>query len=245
MFLILNTATQFTAPLHAKRFSSVKQARNDFIVHGHRTVDSECARRKLPRGFHRTPPFALRLSCTGQTDQYMKWLESTRRPPMEDGSSSSTSTRPLSYLEQLEQRRLEQSNNAVRPRDSAPEQTINTARKRQGFWKRLQGAFTNLFPEKETALQRLRSYGLAAILAYGFFDAITYSASFVIALITFKRATDNAPLTWQNFLKVVAGMWLLNNFSRPFRIAGALLLAPLVDQFVVKPVARRFKPMSG
>lgn len=33
-------------------------------------------------------------------------------------------------------------------------------------------------------------------------------------------------------------MWGINNFSRPFRIAGALALAPVVDRRVVKPVGR-------
>lgn len=31
-------------------------------------------------------------------------------------------------------------------------------------------------------------------------------------------------------------MWGINNLSRPFRIAGAIALAPVVDRRVVKPI---------
>lgn len=40
--------------------------------------------------------------------------------------------------------------------------------------------------------------------------------------------------------KVLAIMWGLNNLSRPFRIAGALAIAPLVDRRIVKPLAKFF-----
>lgn len=38
-------------------------------------------------------------------------------------------------------------------------------------------------------------------------------------------------------------MWGLNNLSRPFRVAGALALAPLMDRRVVKPVGAFFGRM--
>lgn len=38
--------------------------------------------------------------------------------------------------------------------------------------------------------------------------------------------------------QVLALMWGINNFSRPFRIAGALALAPVVDRRIVKPFGR-------
>ncbi|KAK4532748.1 hypothetical protein CCYA_CCYA13G3605 [Cyanidiococcus yangmingshanensis] len=182
-----------------------------------------------------------RLSCTGQSDQYMKWLESTRRSPEFDKNAGASTARPLSYLEQLEQRRLQQRQDGPQYNSAEPKRSVIQNATSQSLWKRLFSLFGNMSTERGTALQKLRSYGLAAVLAYGIFDAITYTTSFVVALITFKRTTNNAPLTWQNLLKVVAGMWLLNNFSRPFRIAGALLLAPLVDRHVVKPLSIRFR----
>lgn len=33
-------------------------------------------------------------------------------------------------------------------------------------------------------------------------------------------------------------MWGLNNLSRPFRIAGTLALAPIVDRRLVKPFGK-------
>lgn len=35
-------------------------------------------------------------------------------------------------------------------------------------------------------------------------------------------------------------MWGINNLSRPFRIAGAIALAPVMDRRVVKPVGAFF-----
>lgn len=40
------------------------------------------------------------------------------------------------------------------------------------------------------------------------------------------------------FAQVLALMWGINNLSRPFRIAGALALAPVVDRRIVKPIGR-------
>ncbi|GJQ15894.1 hypothetical protein GpartN1_g7685.t1 [Galdieria partita] len=88
--------------------------------------------------------------------------------------------------------------------------------------------------------QVVKTYGVAAILSYGIFDAITYSISFIIALIGFIRTTGK-PLTWKTFPVVFGLMWGINNFSRPFRVAGALLLAPLMDKYVVQPLRKRWK----
>lgn len=40
--------------------------------------------------------------------------------------------------------------------------------------------------------------------------------------------------------QVLALMWGINNLSRPFRIAGAIALAPVIDRRVVKPVGAFF-----
>jgi hypothetical protein len=188
-----------------------------------------------------TQRVSWRLSCTGQTDQYMKWLESTRRPSGSEAATGTASARPLSYLEQLEQRRLQPQQADTETMSNGQTHPAIQHKGKIGFFERLRILFGVSSTEKSTAMQKLRAYGLAAVLAYGIFDAITYSTSFLIALITFKRATNNAPLTWQNLLKVVAGMWIINNFSRPFRIAGALLLAPFVDRHIVKPLSTRLR----
>ncbi|KAA8497119.1 hypothetical protein FVE85_0848 [Porphyridium purpureum] len=88
-----------------------------------------------------------------------------------------------------------------------------------------------------SGMQKLRKYGIAAIISYGMFDAVTYSLSFLLALKTFTIKTGR-PLCWATFPQVFALMWGINNFSRPFRIAGALLLSPFVDQYIVQPVRK-------
>ena len=186
--------------------------------------------------------WALRLSCTGESSEYLASLNRNRPQEGESTDSGPPPQSQLSYLEKLEQQRLKSpagdaSGATPPPAGGAAPGTVGTG----GWWARL-CAFLGLSPKttqtRQSRLAQLRAYGVAAIIAYGMFDAVTYSLSFVIALAGFKRATNNAPLTWQNLLKVVGGMWLLNNFSRPFRVAGALLLAPVVDRHIVKPIGR-------
>lgn len=94
--------------------------------------------------------------------------------------------------------------------------------------------------EKRSALRAgaLRNYGIAAFLSYGFFDFITYTISFLFSLRAF--VASGKTLTWQTLPQVLALMWGINNLSRPFRIAGALALAPVVDRRVVKPISAFF-----
>jgi hypothetical protein len=73
----------------------------------------------------------------------------------------------------------------------------------------------------------LRSYGLAAVIAYGLFDACTYGVSLLLAMRAYVAA--GKVVTTKTLPQVLAIMWGINNFSRPFRIAGALALAPIVD----------------
>jgi hypothetical protein len=92
-----------------------------------------------------------------------------------------------------------------------------------------------------SAGQVVKKYGVAAILSYGLFDAVTYSLSFIIALIGYIRTTGK-PLTWKTFPLVFGLMWGINNFSRPFRVAGALLLAPWMDKYIVQRWKRSHQP---
>lgn len=94
--------------------------------------------------------------------------------------------------------------------------------------------------EKRSALRAgaLRNYGIAAFISYGFFDFITYTISFLFSVRAF--IASGKTLTWQTLPQVLALMWGINNLSRPFRIAGALALAPVVDRRIVKPVSAFF-----
>lgn len=84
-----------------------------------------------------------------------------------------------------------------------------------------------------TAAATLRTYGLSAVLAYGLFDAVTYSLSAVLAARAYLAA--GGVLGWAAAPKIFAGMWLINNVSRPLRVAGALALAPVVERWLVRP----------
>lgn len=95
------------------------------------------------------------------------------------------------------------------------------------------------YDKNVSAAQVMKTYGVAAILSYGVFDAVTYTISFLLALIGFIRTTGK-PLTWKTFPLVFGLMWGINNFSRPFRIVGALLLAPWMDRYIVQPWKKRF-----
>mmetsp|Transcript_22506 Transcript_22506/g.38858 ORF Transcript_22506/g.38858 Transcript_22506/m.38858 type:complete len:267 (+) Transcript_22506:182-982(+) len=104
--------------------------------------------------------------------------------------------------------------------------------------------------EHKSAMEQLKKYGPAAIVAYGMFDAVTYSLSFMIALFSLKgfaassaSATTGAAAANPSLAKVLALMWGINNFSRPFRIAGALLLAPKIDEFVIQPIRNLAKDL--
>mmetsp|Transcript_2330 Transcript_2330/g.4085 ORF Transcript_2330/g.4085 Transcript_2330/m.4085 type:complete len:212 (-) Transcript_2330:30-665(-) len=93
--------------------------------------------------------------------------------------------------------------------------------------------------ENKSMVAKLRSYGLAAVLSYGIFDAITYGFSFILALKGYQASTGST-LTLKTFPQIFALMWGINNFSRPFRIAGALFLAPSMDLYIIKPIKARF-----
>ncbi|CAN8071185.1 unnamed protein product [Agarophyton chilense] len=109
-----------------------------------------------------------------------------------------------------------------------PKTSRKTLRSTFGAWLK-----NTMSKRKNLKANVLRNYGIAAFISYGFFDALTYSFSFMISLQTYIAA--GKVLTWKTLPQVLALMWGINNFSRPFRIAGALALAPMVDRRVVKP----------
>lgn len=42
-----------------------------------------------------------------------------------------------------------------------------------------------------------------------------------------------APGQWKSFLAIYAGMWVVNNFIRPIRVAAAVAISPQFDEAVL------------
>lgn len=103
--------------------------------------------------------------------------------------------------------------------------------------------FAALFRSLRARKQTLASYGVAALISYGLFDAVTYSVSFLLSLRAYIAAGKT--LTWRTLPQVLAVMWGINNLSRPFRVAGALALAPVVDRRIVQPIRSFLSKRSG
>ncbi|KAH9619548.1 hypothetical protein KSS87_021316 [Heliosperma pusillum] len=77
---------------------------------------------------------------------------------------------------------------------------------------------------------KLAKLGLAAVLAYGLFDGVTYTSFFVMAFLGYEKSTGKNPAAnIQALIGIVIMMWTGNNVTRPFRVAGAAALAPTID----------------
>ncbi|KNA18754.1 hypothetical protein SOVF_067860 [Spinacia oleracea] len=82
---------------------------------------------------------------------------------------------------------------------------------------------------------KLAKLGLAAVLAYGLFDGVTYTSFFVMAFLGYEKSTGNNPAAnIKSLIGIVLLMWAGNNVTRPFRVAGAAALAPVIDQELKK-----------
>ncbi|RLM75053.1 uncharacterized protein C2845_PM15G20730 [Panicum miliaceum] len=93
-----------------------------------------------------------------------------------------------------------------------------------GFW-------TKWMVQSAEARARVAKLGLAAVLAYGLFDAITYTTFFVLAFLGYEKSTGKNPAAnLKALLGIVILMWTGNNVTRPFRVAGAAALAPVIDK---------------
>ncbi|KAK1325892.1 hypothetical protein QJS10_CPA01g03006 [Acorus calamus] len=82
---------------------------------------------------------------------------------------------------------------------------------------------------------KVAKLGLSAVLAYGLFDAVTYTTFFVLAFLGYEKSTGKNPAAnLQALLGIVILMWSGNNVTRPFRVAGAAALAPFIDKGLKK-----------
>ncbi|KAL3366903.1 hypothetical protein AABB24_011561 [Solanum stoloniferum] len=94
----------------------------------------------------------------------------------------------------------------------------------RGFWKK--------WKENSAEMSaKLAKLGLAAVLAYGIIDGVTYTSFFVLAFMGYEKTTGNNPAAnLQSLLGIIIAMWTGNNVTRPFRVAGAAALAPAIDK---------------
>lgn len=114
------------------------------------------------------------------------------------------------------------------PGNPSPQEQEEQRRSLTSWWKNWQ---TNA-SEMRAQVAKL---GLAAVLAYGLFDGITYTSFFVLAFLGYEKSTGQNPAAnLKALLGVVVLMWTGNNVTRPLRVAGAAALAPLIDRFLKK-----------
>ncbi|WCJ27923.1 hypothetical protein M5689_009639 [Euphorbia peplus] len=94
----------------------------------------------------------------------------------------------------------------------------------KGFW-------NNWKVNSAEMRSKLAKLGLAAVLAYGLFDGVTYTSFFVLAFLGYEKSTGNNPAAnLKALLGIVIAMWTGNNITRPFRVGGAAALAPVIDK---------------
>jgi hypothetical protein len=97
-----------------------------------------------------------------------------------------------------------------------------------GWWKTQQAKTAEL-------RSKLASLGLAAILAYGMFDGLSYTIAFSIAFLGYEAQTGlNPTQNVADIIKICILMWAGNNVTRPFRLAGAAALAPFMDTTMIR-----------
>ncbi|KAL9426878.1 hypothetical protein AB3S75_033626 [Citrus x aurantiifolia] len=114
------------------------------------------------------------------------------------------------------------------------DQQLNLQRK--GFWN-----WDKWKANSDEMKSKLAKLGLAAVLAYGLFDAVTYTSFFVLAFLGYEKSTGKNPAAnLQALFGIVILMWTGNNITRPFRVAGAAALAPFIDKGL-KKIQNHFK----
>lgn len=83
--------------------------------------------------------------------------------------------------------------------------------------------------------RKLQDLGIGAFIAYGFVSNVNSGIMVVIAWLSHVKQTGMIPFAkgqWKAFLAVYAGLWAVQNFLRPIRIAAAIALTPLVNSML-------------
>jgi len=81
----------------------------------------------------------------------------------------------------------------------------------------------------------LLTAGASAVLSYGFVSHITYSSCIVVAWVMHGLRTGLSPFSegqWIGFFAAYLGLCGIQFWTRPFRLASAVFLAPMVDKAV-------------
>ncbi|GAB4823513.1 hypothetical protein N2152v2_010559 [Parachlorella kessleri] len=121
--------------------------------------------------------------------------------------------------------------------------TVPRAQQQQA--KGLVAWFQSLRQQNREGKNRLAALGLAAVLAYGLFDGISYTTAFSIAFLGYEARTGlNPTQNVADLVKICVLMWAGNNVTRPFRIAGAAGLAPFMDRLMDRLQARLGLPQK-
>lgn len=95
------------------------------------------------------------------------------------------------------------------------------------------GKVKDWFASQKQLAVKLKELGLSAILAYGLFDAVTYTTFFYIAFTAYEAQTGINPTTnVKAVIQILLGMWLANNTTRPFRVGGAALISPAISKML-------------
>lgn len=79
---------------------------------------------------------------------------------------------------------------------------------------------------------KLRSLGLAGVVAYGLLNTLYYTASFLLVWTLVAKVPQGlgAAAAVRSFLTVFATVWAGSQVTKIARAAGALFLAPFVDR---------------
>lgn len=95
-------------------------------------------------------------------------------------------------------------------------------------------------PSPPTALDRLKRYGLAGVLAYGLFNTVYYAGAFLAAWAARGAAVKGAGLQAgaREAAAVLAAVWVGSQVTKALRAGLALALAPLVDSAIHRAALR-------
>lgn len=83
--------------------------------------------------------------------------------------------------------------------------------------------------------QWIASYGLGAFFAFITISNVMSCSMLAVGGVLFKQQFAASPFAagqWPKFLAFYAGLWTIQQSTRPFRLAGGMMLSPIADQFI-------------